>query len=100
MGDILLPNEFTLPPDLVNTGERCHDCQSRHIVYCITSVNPCFPLGYYCYQCLLKHVRATRRTRYNTIVPEYMIPMPMEWNLLGRIKVDLGLEKPAQIPSF
>jgi hypothetical protein len=94
------PNELTLPPDLINTGLKCHDCGSRHIVYVITLGNASFPLGVYCYKCLLNRCKATRRTRFNNIVPEYMIPMPMEWNLLARLKVDLGLEKPSEIPSF
>jgi len=94
-----LINETTLPADLKNTGLKC-GCGSRHIVYLITLADPAFPPGPYCYQCLLNHCKATRRNRYNTIVPEYKIPMPMEWNLLARIKVDLGLETPSMIPQF
>lgn len=93
-------NEYTLKADLINTGCKCWNCGDRNIVYCITLANQAFPLGVYCYKCLLNRCKATRRIRFNTIVPEYMIPMPMEWNLLARLKVDLGLEKPSEIPSF
>ncbi len=94
------PNETILPSDLVNLGHKCRDCSSRHVVHFIATPSTAFPLGVYCYRCLLKRCKATRRTRFNTIAPEYMIPTPMEWNLLSRLKVDLGLEKPSQIPSF
>ena len=100
MNNIPQANEFTLPVDLLNLGLKCRDCGDKHVVYTAKIINNRFPLGTYCYPCLLKRCRATRRLVLNSMRDEYAIPMPMEWNLLGRLKVDLGLEKPSQIPSF
>lgn len=93
-------NEFTPPADLVNLGLKCRECGSKEVVYTVSVLSPYFPLGPYCYDCLLKHCRATKRRRLGTSRDEYMIPTPMEWNLLSRLKVALGLETPRQNPSF
>ncbi len=93
-------NEATSPSDLINQGLKCIHCHDRHVVYFISYPNPFFITGAYCYKCLLNHIKVTRRIRFNTIMPEYMIPTPMEWNLLARLKVDLGLETAAQNPAF
>jgi len=100
MGALVIPNQFTMSSDLVNLGLKCHDCDSRHIVYCITQASQFYPLGSYCYKCLLNRCKATRRKRYNTIVPEYMIPTPMDWNIFASLKVDLGLETTKQNAVF
>lgn len=94
------PNEFTLSNDLVNLGLKCHDCGSKHVEYTITIIDRDFPLGSYCYKCLLGRCIGTRRKAILSNRFEYKIPVPMEWNLMGRLKVDLGLEKPSRIPAF
>lgn len=95
-------NEFTVPADLKNLGLKCHDCCSGNVVYTVTIINPHFPLGTYCLDCLINRCRATRRPAPRGMHQEYMyaIPMPMEWNLLSRVKVALGLEKPSDSPMF
>ena len=93
MADQDKPNELTTVADLLNYGLKCHDCNSAHIVYCITVPNPFFDLGTYCYNCLLKRCKSTKRFSFSHGRDLYMIPMPMEWNLLTRIKIELGMEE-------
>ena len=76
------------PTEIVNLGLKC-SCGSRYVVYYISVPDHYFKLGAYCYKCLLNQCRATRTNG------QYKIPMPMEWDLLARLKVDLGLEKPS-----
>lgn len=82
MSEIIKPNEFTLPPDLVNIGVKCSYCKDPHVVYQITVPAPGFPKGVYCYKCLLKHCRLSHR-----------IPVPIEMDLADRLRVDLGLDQ-------
>lgn len=80
MGEIILPNEYTLPPDLVNVGVQCVDCQNKKVVYHISVPGPGFPPGPYCYKCLLNRCRASHR-----------IPLPMEAQMLDSLQTDLGI---------
>jgi len=80
MTDLIKPDEFTLPPDLINIGVKCHDCLSERVIYQISVPALDFPCGAYCYKCLLNHCRQTHR-----------IPLPMELELLNRLQADLGI---------
>ena len=84
--------------DLVNLGLNCSLCHSAGVVYLITKPNPGFPRGVYCYKCLLNLCRSTKRIKQFSSQDEYMIPTPMPWLLLSRLKADLGLEKPQLSP--
>ncbi len=97
---IILPNEATLPSDLVNLGLKCRVCQSKRVVYQITLINDRFPVGPYCYPCLLNACRATKRRPLFKRQDQYAIPQPMPWNLFARLKVDLGLETAKLNPMF
>lgn len=79
---LILPgtNEFTAPADLVNAGGICRDCRDPKVVYCITVPTEGFPRGYYCYRCLAAHCRVTHR-----------VPVPMGWDLMNALEVDLGI---------
>mgnify|MGYP001493725782 CR=1 FL=1 len=94
------PDEYTRAADLRNLGLKCRDCGDSHPVYTVSIINGMFPLGTYCYKCLLNRCKATKRPAKTP--PGYMcaIPMPMDWNLLSRLKVDLGLEKPSETVQF
>lgn len=92
MTDIIIPDEFTLPPDLKNLGLKCQHCHSAQVVFHITDpflIAAGFPLGAYCYKCLLNHCRAASK-----------IPYPIEINLLDRLRVDLGLDQVKSGISF
>ena len=79
MSDIIKPSEFTEPSDLVNLGLKCR-CGSRNVIYHISVPAVHFPVGDYCYQCLLNNCRLASR-----------IPVPIEWNLQARLEADLGI---------
>lgn len=102
MSDIPSANEYTPPADLVNLGLKCRDCGSKKVVHKVTVINDLFPLGAYCYKCLLSRCGSTLRLGKVPGKDPYhvAIPMPMEWNLLSRLEVDLGLEKPSQTVKF
>jgi len=80
MSDLILPDEYTLPQDLKNLGLKCTDCGSNNSIYEITDPAPGFPMGTYCYKCLLNHCRLGQG-----------FPMPIETDLLNRLQTDLGL---------
>lgn len=77
------PSPFTDPNDLVNLSQVCIDCKSHKVIYHIAVPAPSFPIGSYCYRCLLNHCKASHR-----------IPMPMENNLLDSLQRDLGMFNP------
>ncbi len=95
------PNQFK-PGDLVNLGLKCVQCGTIHIVYYQTIPSPYFKRGAYCLDCLIKACKATKHPAPHRSKDafEYAIPFPMEWKLLSRVKVALGLEKPSDSPSF
>lgn len=95
-----IANEFTAQEDLVNLGLKCRSCGSKKVVYTITVIDSDFPLGSYCYNCLLNLCKASKRKKIYSTQDEYKIPMPMAWNLFARLKVELGLEKASQNPAF
>ena len=80
---------YTLPGDLRNYGVKCRDCNNPDVVYYIAVPAKYFPTGAYCYKCLLVHCRAAHR-----------IPLPMETEMLDRVRRDLGLDQAATASAY
>lgn len=93
MSEIFLPDEFTLLDDLRNTGKKCCDCGSTKIIYHISVPADHFPIGDYCFRCLVNRCRLNHR-----------IPLPMEVNLLDSVQRALGIGVPGKkfyfVPEF
>ena len=61
-------------------GVRCHDCNTRWVVYGITVESlPYFEAGAYCYPCLLKRVKAGGGK----------VPLPMPEAIAALLEKDL-----------
>ena len=62
-------------------GVKCIFCGSRKVVYAISkSLGIVWPLGAYCYKCLLTRVTKSRS-----------IPFPIPQDLLDKLKHDSGI---------
>lgn len=75
--------------DARNLGARCRDCGSRKVVYLISKpLGDLFPLGSYCYRCLLARCRVSK-----------IIPYPIEEWLLDQLQADLRIP-PGANPKY
>ncbi len=92
MEDILIPDGYTPPGDLVNLGHKCRDCGSKYVVYQNTKTTRAykggrlvhtFPPGAYCYKCLVNHARALK-----------WVPTPIELTMADRVETAIGQAPP------
>ena len=61
-------------------GLKCIGCGSPKTIYFISFALTAFPVGAYCYDCLLKRCLASR-----------MIPYPIDEQILNRLKIAMGV---------